>query len=166
MENSNDCLSITFSVSQHINYVKFCCKMCVSLIWEDGQTNANGYYYSCFPWLSLWKGLNGVEIYNFLSYSSTVETARLLFTEFAARISRCRFQSLPVRFSQLKCSLATLTTPPLFLQMDEDEERRKRRREKNKVAAARCRNKKKERTDFLQRVSSWLSTEYWWDAVD
>lgn len=37
--------------------------------------------------------------------------------------------------------------------MDEDEERRKRRREKNKVAAARCRNKKKERTDFLQRVS-------------
>lgn len=42
--------------------------------------------------------------------------------------------------------------------MDEDEERRKRRREKNKVAAARCRNKKKERTDFLQRVGSWLST--------
>lgn len=38
-------------------------------------------------------------------------------------------------------------------QLDEEEERRKRRREKNKVAAARCRNKKKERTEFLQRVS-------------
>lgn len=37
-------------------------------------------------------------------------------------------------------------------QLDEEEERRKRRREKNKVAAARCRNKKKERTEFLQRV--------------
>ncbi|KAG9344827.1 hypothetical protein JZ751_010516 [Albula glossodonta] len=40
--------------------------------------------------------------------------------------------------------------------MEEDEERRKRRREKNKVAAARCRNKKKERTDFLQRESERL----------
>ncbi|MBN3287586.1 JDP2 protein, partial [Polyodon spathula] len=38
-------------------------------------------------------------------------------------------------------------------EMEEEEDRRKRRREKNKVAAARCRNKKKERTDFLQRVS-------------
>ncbi|TNM95497.1 hypothetical protein fugu_016580 [Takifugu bimaculatus] len=36
---------------------------------------------------------------------------------------------------------------------DEEEERRKRRREKNKVAAARCRNKKKERTDYLQKVT-------------
>ncbi|MBV96264.1 Jun dimerization protein 2, partial [Eschrichtius robustus] len=36
--------------------------------------------------------------------------------------------------------------------LDEEEERRKRRREKNKVAAARCRNKKKERTEFLQRA--------------
>lgn len=41
-------------------------------------------------------------------------------------------------------------------QLDEEEERRKRRREKNKVAAARCRNKKKERTEFLQRVSERL----------
>lgn len=39
-----------------------------------------------------------------------------------------------------------------ILQRDEEEERRKRRREKNKVAAARCRNKKKERTDYLQKV--------------
>lgn len=42
-------------------------------------------------------------------------------------------------------------------QLDEEEERRKRRREKNKVAAARCRNKKKERTEFLQRVSRALA---------
>uniref|UniRef100_A0A452RE84 Jun dimerization protein 2 n=1 Tax=Ursus americanus TaxID=9643 RepID=A0A452RE84_URSAM len=41
-------------------------------------------------------------------------------------------------------------------QLDEEEERRKRRREKNKVAAARCRNKKKERTEFLQRESERL----------
>lgn len=39
---------------------------------------------------------------------------------------------------------------------DEEEERRKRRREKNKVAAARCRNKKKERTDYLQKESERL----------
>ncbi|XP_076407198.1 jun dimerization protein 2 isoform X1 [Peromyscus maniculatus bairdii] len=51
---------------------------------------------------------------------------------------------------------------PLFsrqspgFQLDEEEERRKRRREKNKVAAARCRNKKKERTEFLQRESERL----------
>ncbi|XP_074092378.1 jun dimerization protein 2 [Macrotis lagotis] len=43
-----------------------------------------------------------------------------------------------------------------MLQLDEEEERRKRRREKNKVAAARCRNKKKERTEFLQRESERL----------
>lgn len=42
----------------------------------------------------------------------------------------------------------------VLLQLDEEEERRKRRREKNKVAAARCRNKKKERTEFLQRVGA------------
>lgn len=46
-----------------------------------------------------------------------------------------------------------LTSGSLPSQLDEEEERRKRRREKNKVAAARCRNKKKERTEFLQRVS-------------
>ncbi|XP_056152153.1 jun dimerization protein 2 isoform X2 [Lampris incognitus] len=39
---------------------------------------------------------------------------------------------------------------------DEEEERRRRRREKNKVAAARCRNKKKERTDYLQKESERL----------
>uniref|UniRef100_A0A4W5QQ52 Jun dimerization protein 2 n=1 Tax=Hucho hucho TaxID=62062 RepID=A0A4W5QQ52_9TELE len=39
---------------------------------------------------------------------------------------------------------------------DEEEEWRRRRRDKNKVAAARCRNRKKERTDFLQRESERL----------
>ncbi|XP_065112449.1 jun dimerization protein 2 [Paramisgurnus dabryanus] len=39
---------------------------------------------------------------------------------------------------------------------DDDDERKKRRREKNKVAAARCRNRKKERTDFLQQESERL----------
>ncbi|XP_059354217.1 jun dimerization protein 2 isoform X3 [Carassius carassius] len=41
---------------------------------------------------------------------------------------------------------------------DDDEERKKRRREKNKVAAARCRNRKKERTDQLQKESERLET--------
>ncbi|KAJ8341565.1 hypothetical protein SKAU_G00338560 [Synaphobranchus kaupii] len=45
---------------------------------------------------------------------------------------------------------------PIKTEMDEEEDRRKRRREKNKVAAARCRNKKKERTEFLQRESERL----------
>lgn len=46
-----------------------------------------------------------------------------------------------------------------FNQRDEEEERRKRRREKNKVAAARCRNKKKERTDYLQKVRGRTSAQ-------
>ncbi|XP_005212044.2 jun dimerization protein 2 isoform X1 [Bos taurus] len=48
---------------------------------------------------------------------------------------------------------------PVKSELDEEEERRKRRREKNKVAAARCRNKKKERTEFLQRVRRAVATE-------
>ncbi|XP_069771959.1 jun dimerization protein 2-like [Narcine bancroftii] len=45
---------------------------------------------------------------------------------------------------------------PLKGEADRDDERRRRRREKNKVAAARCRNKKRERTEFLQRESERL----------
>lgn len=36
----------------------------------------------------------------------------------------------------------------------EEEERRRVRRERNKLAAAKCRNRRKELTDFLQAVSS------------
>lgn len=35
----------------------------------------------------------------------------------------------------------------------EEDERKKRRRERNKIAAAKCRNKKKEKTECLQKVS-------------
>ncbi|XP_010896175.1 jun dimerization protein 2 [Esox lucius] len=54
--------------------------------------------------------------------------------------------------------LGKLGKRPLTIktERDEEEDRRKRRREKNKVAAARCRNKKKERTDYLQRESERL----------
>uniref|UniRef100_A0A8C9MRH3 BZIP domain-containing protein n=1 Tax=Serinus canaria TaxID=9135 RepID=A0A8C9MRH3_SERCA len=38
----------------------------------------------------------------------------------------------------------------------EEDERKKRRRERNKIAAAKCRNKKKEKTECLQKVSDWL----------
>ncbi|XP_062324001.1 cyclic AMP-dependent transcription factor ATF-3 [Osmerus eperlanus] len=40
----------------------------------------------------------------------------------------------------------------------EESDRRKRRRERNKVAAAKCRNKKKEKTDGLQKESEKLET--------
>lgn len=40
----------------------------------------------------------------------------------------------------------------------EEYERRKRRRERNKIAAAKCRNKKKEKTDSLQKESEKLES--------
>ncbi|XP_030628063.1 cyclic AMP-dependent transcription factor ATF-3 [Chanos chanos] len=40
----------------------------------------------------------------------------------------------------------------------EEQERRKRRRERNKIAAAKCRNKKKEKTDCLQKESEKLES--------
>ncbi|XP_018597875.1 cyclic AMP-dependent transcription factor ATF-3 [Scleropages formosus] len=40
----------------------------------------------------------------------------------------------------------------------EEYERRKRRRERNKIAAAKCRNKKKEKTDCLQKESEKLES--------
>ncbi|XP_071394457.1 cyclic AMP-dependent transcription factor ATF-3 [Centroberyx affinis] len=40
----------------------------------------------------------------------------------------------------------------------EEHERRKRRRERNKIAAAKCRNKKKEKTDGLQKESEKLES--------
>ncbi|KAF0044438.1 hypothetical protein F2P81_003596 [Scophthalmus maximus] len=54
--------------------------------------------------------------------------------------------------------LDSLGKRPLVIKTErgEEEDRRTRRREKNKVAAARCRNKKKERTDYLQKESERL----------
>ncbi|XP_070705745.1 cyclic AMP-dependent transcription factor ATF-3 [Pempheris klunzingeri] len=40
----------------------------------------------------------------------------------------------------------------------QEHERKKRRRERNKIAAAKCRNKKKEKTDSLQKESEKLET--------
>ncbi|XP_039561409.1 jun dimerization protein 2 [Passer montanus] len=59
----------------------------------------------------------------------------------------------PLQFLEVKLGKRP---QPVKSELDEEEERRKRRREKNKVAAARCRNKKKERTEFLQRESERL----------
>ncbi|XP_008395274.1 cyclic AMP-dependent transcription factor ATF-3 [Poecilia reticulata] len=42
--------------------------------------------------------------------------------------------------------------------MTEEHERRKRRRERNKIAAAKCRNKKKEKTETLQKESEKLES--------
>uniref|UniRef100_A0A8C7DMY6 Jun dimerization protein 2b n=2 Tax=Oncorhynchus TaxID=8016 RepID=A0A8C7DMY6_ONCKI len=65
------------------------------------------------------------------------------------------FRNLGAMLSPLHI-LGRLGKRPLTEEKDEEEERRRRRRDKNKVAAARCRNKKKERTDFLQRESERL----------
>ncbi|XP_074846102.1 cyclic AMP-dependent transcription factor ATF-3 [Carettochelys insculpta] len=40
----------------------------------------------------------------------------------------------------------------------QEDERKKRRRERNKIAAAKCRNKKKEKTECLQKESEKLET--------
>ncbi|XP_077395114.1 jun dimerization protein 2-like isoform X2 [Festucalex cinctus] len=55
--------------------------------------------------------------------------------------------------------MSSMGKRPLVIKTERDDEdnRRKRRREKNKVAAARCRNKKKERTDYLQKESERLA---------
>ncbi|XP_028677564.1 jun dimerization protein 2 [Erpetoichthys calabaricus] len=81
--------------------------------------------------------------------STTLTTEDLKYADIrnlGAMISPLHF--LGVKLTKRPCSLKG--------EMDEEEERRKRRREKNKVAAARCRNKKKERTEFLQRESERL----------
>ncbi|XP_078505877.1 cyclic AMP-dependent transcription factor ATF-3 isoform X2 [Lissotriton helveticus] len=45
---------------------------------------------------------------------------------------------------------------PLYVPVEDD--RKRRRRERNKVAAAKCRNKKKEKTDCLQKESEKLES--------
>ncbi|KAJ8355825.1 hypothetical protein SKAU_G00186190 [Synaphobranchus kaupii] len=50
------------------------------------------------------------------------------------------------------------STEPPFKFTPEETDRKKRRRERNKVAAAKCRNKKKEKTDGLQKESEKLET--------
>ncbi|XP_007534457.1 cyclic AMP-dependent transcription factor ATF-3 isoform X1 [Erinaceus europaeus] len=58
----------------------------------------------------------------------------------------------------------TVSSRPLGLPATKDEiapeedERRKRRRERNKIAAAKCRNKKKEKTECLQKESEKLES--------
>lgn len=47
-----------------------------------------------------------------------------------------------------------LTGPSIPQISPEEEERRRVRRERNKLAAAKCRNRRKELTDFLQAVST------------
>lgn len=53
----------------------------------------------------------------------------------------------PAALGPPHCSLYPQISP-------EEEERRRVRRERNKLAAAKCRNRRKELTDFLQAVST------------
>ncbi|XP_059818861.1 jun dimerization protein 2 [Hypanus sabinus] len=66
---------------------------------------------------------------------------------------------VPAVISPLQCLALHYNRQPHALKSEDDQEedeRRRRRREKNKVAAARCRNKKRERTEFLQKESERL----------
>ncbi|XP_062899117.1 jun dimerization protein 2 [Mobula hypostoma] len=66
---------------------------------------------------------------------------------------------VPAVISPLHCLALHYNRQPHLLKAEDDreeDERRRRRREKNKVAAARCRNKKRERTEFLQKESERL----------
>ncbi|KAK6307234.1 hypothetical protein J4Q44_G00223820 [Coregonus suidteri] len=78
-------------------------------------------------------------------------------TTLTDQLNYADLRELGAMFSPLHF-LGKLGKRPLTIktERDEEEDRRKRRREKNKVAAARCRNKKKERTDYLQRESERL----------
>lgn len=59
----------------------------------------------------------------------------------------------------LSSSSERSTEPPVKKEATpEESERRKRRRERNKIAAAKCRNKKKEKTDGLQKESEKLES--------
>uniref|UniRef100_A0A8B9SVW0 Activating transcription factor 3 n=1 Tax=Anas platyrhynchos TaxID=8839 RepID=A0A8B9SVW0_ANAPL len=56
---------------------------------------------------------------------------------------------------RMSSTLDTVTPPEAHILQDE---RKKRRRERNKIAAAKCRNKKKEKTECLQKESEKLET--------
>ncbi|XP_062066296.1 cyclic AMP-dependent transcription factor ATF-3 isoform X2 [Lepus europaeus] len=53
---------------------------------------------------------------------------------------------------RMSSALESVTIAP------EEDERKKRRRERNKIAAAKCRNKKKEKTECLQKESEKLES--------
>ncbi|KAB1258831.1 Cyclic AMP-dependent transcription factor ATF-3 [Camelus dromedarius] len=53
---------------------------------------------------------------------------------------------------RMSSALESVTVAP------EEDERKKRRRERNKIAAAKCRNKKKEKTECLQKESEKLES--------
>lgn len=64
-----------------------------------------------------------------------------------------------VRTSQRLLGSKTLTVCVWFQLCPQEHDRRKRRRERNKIAAAKCRNKKKEKTESLQKVDFNLSPD-------
>ncbi|XP_077341870.1 cyclic AMP-dependent transcription factor ATF-3 [Lithobates pipiens] len=64
----------------------------------------------------------------------------------------CTLDSVVVAERPIEMTMAKTEFVP------EEDDRKKRRRERNKVAAAKCRNKKKERTECLQKESEKLET--------
>ncbi|KAM4771460.1 cyclic AMP-dependent transcription factor ATF-3 [Rhinophrynus dorsalis] len=64
----------------------------------------------------------------------------------------CTLDTVVVSEGPIKMSISKSEFVP------EEDERKKRRRERNKVAAAKCRNKKKEKTESLQKESEKLES--------
>ncbi|KAM9317312.1 cyclic AMP-dependent transcription factor ATF-3 [Gastrophryne carolinensis] len=64
----------------------------------------------------------------------------------------CSLDSVIVADRPIELKVAKIESMP------EEDERKKRRRERNKVAAAKCRNKKKEKTECLQKESEKLES--------
>ncbi|KAG8443735.1 hypothetical protein GDO86_009056 [Hymenochirus boettgeri] len=64
----------------------------------------------------------------------------------------CSLDSVVVSDGPIEMTIPKTEFPPV------EDERKKRRRERNKVAAAKCRNKKKEKTESLQKESEKLES--------
>ncbi|XP_069464635.1 cyclic AMP-dependent transcription factor ATF-3 isoform X2 [Ambystoma mexicanum] len=73
--------------------------------------------------------------------------------------NRCLSGRIPSTLDTVTMSEGSVDMSPLKSEYAPvEDERKKRRRERNKVAAAKCRNKKKEKTDCLQKESEKLES--------
>ncbi|XP_030051922.1 cyclic AMP-dependent transcription factor ATF-3 [Microcaecilia unicolor] len=72
--------------------------------------------------------------------------------------NKCLANRLPSVLDTVTVSEGPLQMSTLKTEFAPEDDRKRRRRERNKIAAAKCRNKKKERTECLQKESEKLET--------
>ncbi|XP_078505876.1 cyclic AMP-dependent transcription factor ATF-3 isoform X1 [Lissotriton helveticus] len=73
--------------------------------------------------------------------------------------NRCLYTRVESALDTVTVSESSMDTPFLKTEyVPVEDDRKRRRRERNKVAAAKCRNKKKEKTDCLQKESEKLES--------